>query len=268
MTRIIVHPGYHKTGTTSLQSFLITNRATLTPCFDFYGKADFPAAGAHARRYASQRFPWTLWQFRRAFRRFLAPLGHDRNIVISRETFSGAMPGHRDVYGRMFESYGPAARPLANTIVAELRRKFGPEAEITFVYTTRDAEPWIASVHGHLLRSIKLTDDFAMFRQRLSPLRGPEQEAEAMRRHLDPLPVVSVPLETYSGRQFGAAEVILDLMQVPPDVRARLCPVQRANAGQKPELRAAFLELNRSKMDKKSLRETKKALLQAHGKRP
>jgi hypothetical protein len=31
MTRVIVHAGYHKTGTTSLQDFLHRNRAALAP---------------------------------------------------------------------------------------------------------------------------------------------------------------------------------------------------------------------------------------------
>lgn len=268
MTRIIIHPGFHKTGTTSLQNFLLSNRAALRPYFDFYGKPDFPAAGSHARLYAVKRFPWTLWRFRRAFRRFLAPLPKDRDLVISRETFSGGMPGHRNAFGKMFKSYRHAARPLAKVIVAEVKRKYGPQAEITFVYTTRDPEPWIASVHGHLLRSIRLTDDFATFRARFDTLLGPDVEAGAMRQSLHPVPVITAPLEVYGAKPHGAAEVILDLLDVPTEVRAKLKPVARSNVGQTADLRDRFLEMNRTSEDKQALRIEKKTMLRTGGRTP
>ena len=72
MTRVIVHAGFYKTGTTSLQAYLARHRAALAPWFDYYGQADFEQAGAEARIYGQRPFPWRKARFRAALRRFLA----------------------------------------------------------------------------------------------------------------------------------------------------------------------------------------------------
>ena len=57
---VIVHAGFYKTGTTSLQKYLARNRRALKPVFDFYGQDDFKSAGARARTYAQRPFFWWL----------------------------------------------------------------------------------------------------------------------------------------------------------------------------------------------------------------
>jgi len=261
MTRVIVHAGFHKTGTTSLQDFLYRNRAALKPFLSYYGKSDFLAAGAHARIYAQRPFPWRLWRFRRAFRAFLSGIEADGTIVLSRETFSGGMPGHRQLGGKLMMSYGRAARPLSRVIVSELRRRFGPETDITFFYTVRAREPWIKSVYGHLLRSIRITADFDTFRARFPDLPGPQVEAKAMARYLAPIPVVIATLEDYATEAEGPAKAVLDLLDVPRTVRSNLIPARRANTRNSAELLAGFLEINRSDLPKSRLKASKDHLI-------
>lgn len=261
MTRVIVHAGYHKTGTTSLQDFMQANRAALAHWLDYYGKADFFGAGADARIYAQRPYPWRLGRFRRSLRRFLATIPDRDLIVLSRETFSGGMPGHRRLGGAPMTSYFGPALKLARVIVAELRRRFGPDVEIVFFYTTRARRPWIASVHGHLLRSIRLTDDFDDFCARFPALAAPEEEAARMRGALAPLPVVTAALEDWADRPEGPAGALLDLADLPPAARAALTPARRANTGQDPALRAAFLKLNRGDLTRAELKAAKAALL-------
>lgn len=265
--RVIVHAGYHKTGTTSLQNFLSSNRKALKPWLSYYGKADFLAAGSHARQYGQRPFPWRLWRFRRAFRRFLNRIDADVTIVLSRETFSGGMPGHRRIGGRLMLGYGKAAQPLARVIIAELRRRFGPETKIEFAYTTREREAWIASVWGHLLRSIRLTDDFATFRARFPDLQSPADEAASMAAFLAPIPVTVIALEDHADQPEGPAKAILDLVGIPADTRARLAPARRANSGQGSDLKAHFLELNRSITDRHALKAAKEQALAAEANR-
>jgi hypothetical protein len=261
MTRVIVHAGFHKTGTTSLQDFLARNRTALRPWLRYYGKADFLAAGAHARVYAQRPFPWRLWRFRRAFRTFLNGIDADDTIVLSRETFSGGMPGHRQLGGRLMMSYGRAARPLARVIVAELRRRFDPTTEIIFLYTVREREAWIKSVYGHLLRSIRITEDFKAFRAQFPDLPGPEDEARAMAAYLAPVRVVTAALEHYATEREGPAKAVLDLLDIPADVRAGLHPAPRSNPGNPPDLQAKFLEINRSDLPKSRLKFSKDRLI-------
>ena len=263
MTRVIVHAGYHKTGTTSLQDFLHRNREALAPHLRYYGKADFLAAGAHARIYAQKPFFWRLWRFRRALRRFLNGVEPGGVIVLSRETFSGGMPGHRKIGGRLMTSYAEAAGPLARVIVSELRRRFSKGVDITFFYTTRDTENWIRSVHGHLLRSIALAEDFDAFRAQFPKLKGPAEEAGAMARLLSPIPVVTAALEDYKTHREGPAAALLDLLNIPADLRATLKPAPRSNTGQSEDLRARFLRMNRTAPDKSALKAAKDAAILA-----
>lgn len=260
MTHVIVHAGYHKTGTTTLQNFLRDNSTALAPYLRYYGKSDFLAAGAHARIYAQRPFPWRLWRFRRSLRRFLATVAPGGTIVLSRETFSGGMPGHRRLGGALITSYGEPAARLARVIIAELRQRFGQDTEITFFYTTRDREDWIRSVYGHLLRSIRLRDDFDTFRGRFPDLNGPAAEAAVMARTLAPIPVETAALEDYKTHREGPAAALLDLLNIPADLRATLKPARRANPGQGAELLDGFLALNRSDKPKSMLRQLKEDL--------
>jgi len=262
MTRIIVHAGYHKTGTTSLQDFFRDNRAALAPHLRFYGKVDFLSAGAHARIYAQRPFPWRLWRFRRSLRHFLTTVDPGGTIVLSRETFSGGMPGHHRLGGALMMSYGKPARALASVIISELRRRFGQDVDITFFYTLRDRESWIKSVHGHLLRSIRLTDDFDQFRARFPELKGPADEAAEMATFLAPIPVITAPLETYQHRPEGPAAALLDLLNIPDDTRAALTPARRSNTGQSATLREKLRALNAKPLGKADLKREKDALIQ------
>ena len=261
MTHVIVHAGFHKTGTTSMQNFLSQNRAALSPFFDYYGQQDFLNAGAAARLYAQRPFPHRLHRFRKAFRRFLTSIPDHKLIVLSRESFSGGMPGHRKLGGRMITSYHQAALKLARVIIAELRRRFGREVEITFFYTTRNREDWIKSVHGHLLRSINLTDDLDAFAARFPALIGPTQEAQRMSGALSPVPVVTAALEDFASTAHGTAEAILDMAGVPGQVRDRLDPAPHSNQGQPDHLRDAFLDLNRMTLSKPERKARKNQLL-------
>ena len=265
-TRVIVHAGYHKTGTTSLQDFLARNRNALDPYLRYYGKADFLAAGAHARIYAQRPYPWRLWRFRRSLRRFLSDVAPAGTVVLSRETFSGGMPGHKRLGGRLMRSYHDPAVALARVIMAELRRRFGPGTDITFFYTTREREAWIRSVHGHLLRSIRMALDFDAFRAQFPDLRGPADEAALMARALAPVRVITAALEEYATHREGPAAALLDMLDIPDELRATLHPAPRSNFGQSPMLREEFLALNRSDLRKSDLQARKAQLLADHKK--
>jgi len=260
MTRIIVHAGFHKTGTTSLQDFLAQNRAALKPHFDYYGKADFLNAGTRARQYSQRPFPWRRLHFRRAFRRFLASVPDAGVIVMSQETFSGVMPGHRDVFRRLIAGHRHAI-PLARIIIDELGRRFGPDAEIQFLYTTRTQTPWLRSVYGHLLRSIQLADDFETFRAGFVNLPDPEIDAQNIATALAPIPVFIARLEDFADHPEGTAAALLDLAGVADEDRSDLRPARRQNPGQSPEIEQQFLALNRSGQSRAALKSQKDTIL-------
>ena len=260
MKRVVVHAGFHKTGTTSLQDFMNHNKTALAPHVAYYGKTDFLNAGAHARIYAQRPFPHRLFKFRRALRSFLAAVPDHHTIVLSRETFSGGMPGHHTVSGRLMTSYQRPAKRLAKVIISEVRRRFGDATDITFFYTTREREAWIRSVYGHLLRSIRLTDDFDTFRARFTELLGPEAEAEKLAAAL-PVRVQAARLEDFAKAPEGPAAALLDILKVPMATRQSLHVVPPQNTGNTAAQQAAFLSLNREIKNKTALKAAKDALL-------
>ncbi|RYH03992.1 hypothetical protein EU805_01065 [Salipiger sp. IMCC34102] len=263
MTQVIVHPGFHKTGTSSLQNYLHQNRAALAPYLAYYGKSDFLRAGTAARRYALKPYPWRLRAFRRAFDAFLAGIPDAPLIVLSRETFSGEMPGNRRSSGRLIRSYERTAQRLACQITAALRARFGEEVAITFLYTLRARDPWIRSVYGHLLRSTRLTDDFDTFRARFPDLPDLAEQARRIALTVDLRDLHLCPLEDYADRREGPAAAILDLVQLPATLRADLPHADRANVHLGAELEAAFLAANRAGGTSAEVRTRKDALLEA-----
>lgn len=261
MTRVIVHAGFHKTGTSSLQDFLHQNKMLLAPYLDYYGKKDFLDAGAQARMYAQRPFYWRLRKFRKAFRNFLESIPDAETIVISRETFTGGMPGHRRFDGRLLTSYQKPARKLLPVIADELRYRFGQDVDITFFFTLREKESWIKSVYGHLLRSIRLKDSFDEFRQRFPNLLGPTEEAQKLAQFLAPIPVSMSYLEDWANQPEGPAGAILDLLDVPDSIRLSLTPSPQSNVGQPKNLRDAFLSLNKQNSSKHDLKHAKEELI-------
>ncbi len=259
--RVIVHPGFHKTGTSSLQSYMAKNADVLKPYVTFYGKAAFLQAGSAARIYGQKPYPWRRRGFRRLLDQFLDSIPDDPVIVLSRETFSGAMPGHRRLFGRLVTGYQRAAVPLGLEIVASLRQRFGPEVQIEYLYTLRARESWIRSIYGHLLRSIHLRDDYTAFRQRFPRLRDPLEEARVIAEKLPLDAVHYAHLEDCGAHREGPASALLDVLNIPQEVRAGLPAAARANVGQSPDLEAAFLIMNRKSDDKIALKREKDRML-------
>lgn len=258
--RVIVHVGFHKTGTSSLQSYLGKNRDLFAPYFAFYGKADFLQAGSAARIYAQKPFPWRLRAFRQRLDGFLASIPDQPVIVLSRETFSGSMPGHRKVFGRLIKGYASSAVPLGRQIIAALKARFGNEVRIEFLYTTREREAWLSSVYGHLLRSIHLTQDETAFRAQFPRFPHLADEARRIAGKLDLAAVHIVDLAEIGKRPEGPAAAVLDLVDLPADLV--LPQASRANVGQSHDLRATFLDMNRKGGTKSVLKRAKDKLVE------
>ncbi len=263
MTRVIVHAGFHKTGTTSLQDYLKEKRKALGPYLTYYGKADFLQVGAHAGIRGQKRFWWRRRMFRRAFRRFLTGIPDAPIIVLSREAFSGAILVHRSFGGREVARYSDTVIPLANEILRALREWFGQDVRVEFLYSLRDRDTWLANVHGHFLPSINLTDDIAAIRAGFALPPDPEADAAQTAKSLAPAAVHTVWLEDYADVQEGPAAAVLDLAGVPASVRTGLPAAKRRNTGQAEDLRAAFLKIDRAGVSRAALKTTKAALLAA-----
>ncbi|WP_319824822.1 hypothetical protein [Thalassovita sp.] len=263
MTRVIVHAGFHKTGTTSLQALLERNDKRLSPYAAIYLKTALGRARFLGRWYGQRPSLLRLWLFRLGFRTFLRRIPDSPVIVISRESFSGMMLGFRGARIKPPRSYAPMAIPLAQAIIREVRRRFGPDTQIEFLYTTRETEPFLNSAWRHVLRTSRLKQDYTAFRATFSPLPDLQTEADRIAQAIAPVPVHTAALETYADDPLGPGRAILDLLGVPEKTRAKLRPVDHHNPGQSADLSARFLSMNRSKMGRKTLQQEKDRLAMA-----
>jgi len=261
MTRVIVHAGFHKTGTTSLQKYLAQNRSTFAPYFDYYGQNEFQNAGAHARIYAQKPFIWRRSKFRRSFAKFLRGIPDADVIVLSRETFSGNMPGHRDWRGRPIQNFRKSAIPLCRDIADALRRRFGRDVQVEYLFTTRDADAWLSSVYGHLVRSIHLTEDYDAFRALFPRKLDLQDEAESIAKALRPMAVHTVKLEDVADCHEGPAAAVLDLVNLPQVLRNTLPAAEPENLRQDAKIEAEMMALNRSGLSKERMKSKKEHLL-------
>lgn len=263
MTRVIVHAGFHKTGTTSLQGFLERNKKALKPHIAIYQKQALKGVLHAGTRYGQLPVFWRRWMFRTKLRAFLNAIPDAPTIVISRETLSGMILGDRGHHLRIHRRYASMAIPLAQEIIRELQRRFGTNAEIEFLYTTREGESFLQSVWRHLVRTRRFKMEYPQFRAFFGDPPDLALEAAEIARAIAPVPVHIAPLETYGQDRFGPARALLDLLALPKEVEAKLQPAIRNNPGQSDDLSQVFLEMNRSKMRKRELAATKHDLAMA-----
>jgi PHD/YefM family antitoxin component YafN of YafNO toxin-antitoxin module len=161
--RILLHPGFHKTGTSSLQRGAQAYVTQLAPHLRLMLTPDVIEAARLARKFSAQPDIDLLRLFAEHFAEAIDRLDPNdpRAVLISAEDLSGYIPGHHDVAGY------DAAPPLMNVATAVLRSHFGDEAEIHIWYTTRTARDWQRSVYWQNLRALRLTEEFETYRLRL-----------------------------------------------------------------------------------------------------
>lgn len=267
MTRIVVHAGFHKTGTTSLQQCLRAHDPQLAPHVALYYGARLGPVQHRGRHYGYEPTDEKLARFRRGLRRFLRDIPDAGQIVLTREAFSGALLGETRTDGSRITCYHPTSVPLARELLAGLRARFGNGAEISFLYSTRDNDSMIASAHRHLLRLRRMTDDLDAFRASLS--FDKDTELDALRAALADVPLIEAPLAQTGAAPAGPASAVLDLLDLPDDLRAGIRWTRRNRPGQSADLSAELLHLNRTVADEAKLKSMKaKLLLDREGIRP
>lgn len=224
MIRLIVHAGFHKTATTSLQQLLAANRDRLGRARVFL-RPDMLALCQSARAWSVRRDPLELALFKGAAAEFLAASELDRRdvLILSSEDLSGHMPGRHGLTGY------DAAPTLAEALVEAARAALGKKAAIAFYYSLRDPEAWSDSLQAHLAHRYGLNDTPAAFRQRLGAGIDLAAAAEAVARRVAPVPVHRARLEELAGKRLGPLVPLLDLLGLDDKARARLTDLPPAN---------------------------------------
>ncbi len=253
--RVIVHPGFHKTGTSSLQTCLAANRAALAPFARIVLLDELADPVRCATRYCLDGDPLDLAGFTAAFAQVCETVAGSHTLLISCEGLSGRTPGKKGIVDYR------AAVPLAAAMAAAVKAVFGGTAGLTLIYTTRNAQAWLSSAWRHNLFGYRVTEDFAAFSARCAEAADfagiTGQIAQKLRR----AEVMSVALESVQEAPLGPAEGVLTLLNLPEAVRAVLHNPGLRNAGSGPDLTAALLELNRSALPDDEVKRRKRALI-------
>ncbi|WP_421906418.1 hypothetical protein [Mameliella sp.] len=251
--RMLIHPGFHKTGTTSLQRGADAQREILAPRLRLVLPHHIELVNFAARRVSVGSNAKRIAAFRAAVAEFAQGIDavDSRPLLVSSEHLCGLLPGRNSVttYAAAPELLGHLVEVLAGQL---------PDLSLSVWFTTRAPEAWLQSLYWQLLRSQRLTE-------------GPEQFAEDFRdaaelesivarvaarlgRHVD---VSATRLEECGADPLGPLGVALDRLQVS---RAGLRPLVRQNV-QPAKAAEDLLALNRSDLDDDALGAAKTALL-------
>lgn len=260
---VLLHAGFHKTGTTSLQACLDANRAALAPRWRvevLSGNAALRPVTEAARRFSLTRDAVDLALFQGLAAAWLAERpGRDGGLMISSEDFAGHMPGARGVV-----DYG-AAVPLATAFAAAVQMACGPGAALHLVYSTRAAGPWLRLLHAQHARHAHLTEDRAAFAARLSAAADLPAMVQAVARALPRVRVDSFALEDSASHRLGPAAALLRLAGMAEAEIEALSAAAPRNPALPDALVDAFVALNRQGLAPDALRAEKARLLRQAG---
>ena len=261
--RILIHPGFHKTGTSSIQHFLWVNRRNLRDHLATLQLRHLKPVAQLCMRFARSRNPLLLSDLVEVLDEALSledllPEADDpRDIVISCEALSGHCPGWPGVM-----DYGTA--PYTVSVVAGYFAERFPGAEIIVVYSTREPEPWLYSAWGHHLLGQRLRAGFEEWAPIYRPASDLQSVVSEVADAIAPHQVFTLPLEESRIHPKGPGGALLELIDLPAEVRDQLTPVGQGNAGPPPDLITEYLALNRSALTDADVRTRKAALLEEY----
>lgn len=257
--RILIHPGFHKTGTSSIQHFLWTNRSRLSAQVAILQLRHLKPAAQLCMSYSRNNNPLLLADLVGALSEALEEHGpmpdsnDDRDIVVSCEAFSGHCPGWPGV-----DNY--AAAPFTASVLAGFFSETFPEAEVIIVYSTRESDAWLHSAWRHHLLGQRMMIDFETWAPRYRPAADLMTVVIEVAEGLLPVRVFTLPLEESHLHPQGPGGALMELIDLPDDLRASLEPVGHGNPGPKPALAAEFLALNRTPLTDAEVKSRKEML--------
>lgn len=253
--RLVIHAGFHKTGTTTVQRALLENAALLAPHLRVMLRDDVQPLIDMARGYSRWRRPRHRQSvYDAAATLFAGIAGESRPVLVSAEDLAGFMPGRREV-----EDYDSVPAIMAE--VERAAQAVLPEPELTFYFSTRQPKTWIRSLWWQNLRNHRLDLDLKKYRRKTEAIADLDRVVEATAATLQSATVEAVSLDITQTLPEGPLAPLLELLALPDPVRAALQIGPPANTRLDSGLEQVFLELNRSGLSDDLVSRTKTRLL-------
>ncbi len=255
--RVVIHAGFHKTGTSSAQAMLRENRGLLRRYIRFYLKWKFESVTQAARGFSTWRDDLSREKFRWRFARLLEGTGADlrKPLLLSSEEFSGHLPGRQGL-----ADYS-AAPLLAADLATAVYQHFGADTDLTFVYTTRNPRDWLRSAYIHHVTRSDLTLSYDEYLEKFGASADLDDIADRVQQAVGLAKVVTYSLEFTKRTRLGPCHGLIEAMDLPETVVDALVPVSRRNTAPSAGDIELCLELNRSDMPRKHRQARKQALI-------
>jgi len=256
--RVVLHIGFHKTGTSSVQAVLRTNRAALKPHAALRLKPQIKELLHGARGYSTWRDPLSLAKTARRFDAMLADLPRmpRRVLIVSAEELSGHMPGRGELM-----DYS-AAPELVRVYAKAVRKRF-PETELVIYAGVREAGSWLRSAYWEHVKSSSLTLDFDAFAARYESAADFSAVLTRVAERAG-TPVSTGAIEDLAGAALGPATRLLAVCDLPQDAAGALAPVPASNTRLPEPVLLDLLAANRAYADRDARKAAKKAILAAY----
>lgn len=257
--RILIHPGFHKTGTSSIQHFLWVNRAALADHLAVLLLRHLKPAARICMAYSRDQNPLRLTDLVEVMDGILADNGvapdqlGGRDLLLSCEGLSGHLPGWPNV-----DSY--AAAPVTTAFLTGYFADRFPQADIKVVVTTRDPGSWLSSAWRHHLLGQRLRMDWDAFSTTYGPASHLLDSVRAIAEAVQPATLYTLPLEEAQTHPQGPGGALLEIAALPPTIRQTLRTVGHDNPGPDAETAKALLALNMSDLSDADLRLRKQAM--------
>jgi hypothetical protein len=249
MRRVLLHLGFHKTGTTSAQGFLRQNAPVIRKHYIFLGPGRtrpmgltraalaFTDNGTDAERRAFQsQLSHSLKQL---------SFGQARGLIISDENIGGRRPDQDLDY-----AYKHLPQVL-EACIDPIKHHFAPEdCDIAVYLSTRDPQAWARSLWGHAVAKTHLSEAQDAFVTRATSVLSLNERVSAVRARLNGIPVRSERLEDLAPQPFGPGAPFADWLKAGPGDFSGLVPGQHLGKGHPAEDLDALHSLNRKIPDK------------------
>jgi hypothetical protein len=258
--RLIVHAGFHKTGTTHLQKTLGRNRAALAPHARLFLREDMEGLCDAARAYSARPEPVELGLFEYEMALFCEALlacNAPPLILMSSEDLAGHVPGRHGLWGY---EHAPKLMARMRAIALECL----PHASVQFWFTTRDTLSWANSAYAQNVRATRFTMTRDAYAGRLADL-GFDLRSEVARIAVAVAPahVGQAGLDQIGNLPLGPAGAFLAHAGLGPEVTDQMRIAQGRNPSLPGEIIDQMLALNCSDLDDDALRQAKKSLIEA-----
>ena len=255
---ILIHPGFHKTGTTTVQKGLRANNRTLRRDLRIVLRPGMVALCEAARGYSLDTTPLNLGLVTFEAAELAQSWAADgRAVLLSSEDLCGHMPGRQGL-----KSYAAATallRAITDSIAA-----VHPGVAIRVHFTTRAPAAWLRSCYVLHLRATRITRTAMQYAR--SHRRSADLTAivAAVSETLPECAVSHSRLEDCAHNRLGPLGAVLDAAGIGPDIQDRLRPVAPANVAPPQARLDHLLSLNRSDLSDDALRLAKSARGTAH----